>query len=67
MTIKGAALLALIGMILLTLLVLAGFIRDITSVLDGLIPALRIVASLIYLIASVGVAVFFWVFYTRQA
>lgn len=65
-SLKSAAFLALVGMILLTVLVLVGFIRDVTSVIDGLIPAVRVVASLIYLFASLSVSVFFWVFYKRQ-
>jgi len=63
---KSAAFLALVAMILLTVLVLAGFIRDVSSVINGLIPAVRVVASLIYLFASLSVSVFFWVFYKRQ-
>jgi len=65
-SLKSAAFLALVAMILLTVLVLAGFIRDVSSVINGLIPAVRVVASLIYLFASLSVSVFFWVFYKRQ-
>ncbi len=64
---KSAAFLSLIGMVLLTVLVLVGFIRDASAVINGLIPAVRVVASLIYLFASLTVTVFFWVFYQRQS
>ena len=67
MTLKNAALAALVGMILLTLLLLAGFIRDATSAVDGLVPAIRVLASLVYVVASVTVTVFFYVFHKRQS
>ncbi len=64
---KNAAFWALIGMALLTILVLAGFIRDVSAVINGLIPAMRILASLIYLLASLGVTVFFYAVYKSQS
>jgi hypothetical protein len=67
MSLKNAALFALVGMVLLTVLVLAGFVRDVSSVINGLIPAVRVLTSLIYLLASLGVTLFFYVFYTKQS
>jgi hypothetical protein len=66
MTLKTAAFLALVGMFLLTVLLLAGFIRDVSSAVDGLIPAVRVVSSLIYLLAGAGVTMFFFVFHKGQ-
>ena len=63
MTLKNAALLALVGMVVLSVLLLAGFIRDISSVANGLIPAISVLKSLVYLFTSVAVTVFFWVFH----
>jgi len=63
MTLKNAALVALVGMILLTVLLLAGFIRDVASAANGLIPAISVLRSLIYLVASVTMTVFLYVFH----
>jgi len=62
MTPRGAARFAMIGMILLTVLLLAGLIRDVSSVLDGLVPAARLLVSVIEVVASLGVTLFFYVF-----
>jgi hypothetical protein len=67
MTLKNAALVALVGMILLTVLLLAGFIRDVASAVNGLIPAIRVLTSLVYVVASVTVTVFFYVFHKTQS
>ena len=67
MTLKNAALVALVGMILLTVLSLAGFIRDVASAVNGLIPAIRVLTSLVYVVASVTVTVFFYVFHKTQS
>jgi hypothetical protein len=49
MALRGAALFALIAMALLTLMLLAGFVRDLSAFTHGVVPALRVFASLIYL------------------
>ncbi len=61
MTLKTAALLALLGMILLTVLVAADLIKTVTGVMRDVVPAVAILKSLIYLLASLAVTVFFWV------
>jgi hypothetical protein len=66
MTVKGASLLALVGMLLLTIVMTWSFIRTIMAIVDGLLPALAFVSSLIYLFASLAVTVFFFVFYRRS-
>jgi len=63
MTIKNAALLALTGMVLLTVLMSADFIITVSGVLHGIIPAMTLLMSLIHLFASIAVTVFFWVFH----
>ena len=66
MTVKGASFLALVGMLLLTILMTWSFIRTVMAVVDGLLPALALVRSLIYLFASLAVTVFFFVFHRRS-
>jgi len=67
MTLKSAALFALIGMTLLTVLLGVGFIRDVLSLASGVIAALPVLISLIHLLASLGVTVFLYVFHRAQS
>ena len=67
MSLKNAALLALIGTVLLTVLVLAHFITTILGVIRDLIPAMALLTSLVHLFASLSVLVFFYVFYRKQS
>jgi hypothetical protein len=67
MTLKSAAFFALIGMILLTVLLAVGFIRDVSAILAGAIAAIALLKSLIHLLASLSVAVFLYVFYKAQS
>jgi hypothetical protein len=67
MTLKSAAFLALIGMALLTVLLVLGFIRDVSASLAGAIAAVTLLASLIHLLASLSVTVFFYVFHKAQS
>ncbi len=53
MTMRRAASLALLGAVLLTILLVIGFVLDLLNVLQGLIPALRLVTSSIYAFAGV--------------
>lgn len=66
MTLKSATLFALVGTTLLTFFVLLDFVRDLSSVLHGLIPAIRLLDALVYLVASLSVTVFFVVFRRTQ-
>ena len=66
MSLKSAAFLALIGMILVTILRLYDLISTVTNVIGGLVPAITLVSSLIYAFASLTLAVFFFV-YHRQS
>ena len=66
MTLKNAALLALIGMILLTILLAAGCIVSVTGFLNGVVSAAAMLSSLIRVFAALSLAVFFYVFHKGQ-
>jgi len=66
MSLKSAAFLALVGMILATVVLLSAFLTDLTAAARGLIPAMRLFPSFIYAFASFCLTVFFYVFYRRQ-
>jgi len=67
MSLKNAALLALIGIVLLTVLVVVGFISTVLGVMRDLIPAMALLTSLVHVFASLSVLVFFYVFYRAQS
>ena len=67
MTMQSAASLALMGAVLVTVVLVVGFVLDLLNVLRGLVPALRLVTSFIYAFAGVGAVVFLWVFRNRQS
>jgi hypothetical protein len=64
---KGGASCALIGTGLLAILLAAHFILDILNAARGLVPAIRVLTSLIHAFASLSVAVFFYVFHKEGA
>ena len=63
MSLKSAALFALVGTGLLTLVLLVTLARDGWGLLNGVIPAIRFLASLIRALAGVSVVVFLYVFH----
>jgi hypothetical protein len=67
MTLKSAALFALVGMILLTVVLALGFIRDISGFMGVAIAAMAMLISLIHLLASLSVTVFLYVFHKAQS
>jgi hypothetical protein len=67
MTLKNTASLAFVGMVLVTILLIAGLISDVSGVVRGLIPAMRLLTSLIYAFASLCVVVFLYAFYKAQS
>jgi hypothetical protein len=67
MTMRSAASLALIGAILVTIVLVVGLVSDLLNALRGLVPALRVLASLIYAFAGVVAVVFLWVFRNAQS
>ena len=54
------------GAVLLTLLLLAGFVNDVLGVARGIIPAMRMVVSLIETFAGVTAAIFLYVVHRRS-
>ncbi len=62
MTLKTAAFLALVGMILLTIVAVVGFIINASGWVHGVVPAIRVLTSFIYVLASLGVTLFFWAY-----
>ena len=66
MTLKNAALLALIGTILMTALLLWGFTSNTLNLLRGLVPAVTLFQSFIYAFGCLTVALFFYVFHRAQ-
>jgi hypothetical protein len=67
MTPKNAALLALIGVALATIVLVAGFIGDVSAVARGLIPAMRLLTSVIYVFAGLSVVAFLYAFHKAQS
>jgi hypothetical protein len=63
MTPKNTAFLALVGMVLVTIVLIAGLITDVLGVARGLIPAMRLLTSCIYVFASLSVVVFLYAFH----
>jgi len=66
MSLKSAAFIALIGTILVAILRLYDLISTIAHVMGGLVPAMALLASLIYAFASLGLAVFLFVFHKQS-
>ena len=62
MSLKNAALLALVGMILQTGLLATGFVATLIGVLRDVTPAMALASSLIHLLASAGLLVFLYAF-----
>lgn len=67
MPLKNAAFLALVGTLMLTILLALDFITTVSGVLNGVIPAMALLRSLVYLLASLSVTVFFYVFHRTQS
>jgi hypothetical protein len=66
MTLKNAALLALIGTVLMTALLVWNFVFFFLNLLRGLVPAVTLFTSFIYAFGSFSVMVFFFVFHRAQ-
>jgi hypothetical protein len=66
MTLKNAALLALVGTILITALLVWTFVFTFLNALRGLVPAATLFSSFIYAFGCFSVAVFFYVFHRAQ-
>ena len=66
MTLKNAALLALVGTILMTALLVWNFVFNLLNLLRGLVPAVTLFSSFIYAFGCFSVMVFFFVFHRAQ-
>jgi hypothetical protein len=66
MTLKTAALLALIGTILMTALLMWTFFLAFLNVLRDLVPVVTLFSSFIYAFGCFSVAVFFYLFHRAQ-
>ena len=67
MTLKNAALLALTGTVLMTVLLVWTFVFTFLNILRGLVPAVTLFSSFIYAFGCFSVAVFFYVFHRAQS
>jgi hypothetical protein len=66
MTLRRAAFFAFVGMALLSIVCLVGFVSDISALVAGAIAPMLVLQSLIHLLATVSVAVFLYVFHNAQ-
>ena len=67
MTLKNASLLALVGSIVVTVLLVWDLIMDVVKVGEGLIPAVVLFSALISAFGALSVAIFFFVFHKQQS
>ena len=67
MTLKNAACFAIAGTAAWTVLTVINFLQNISGVMRGFIPAMRLVTSGIPLIAALSLLVFFVVFSRKQS
>jgi hypothetical protein len=66
MNLKNAAFFAMVGMMLLTVLLVASFISTVLGVMRDVVPAMALLTSLVRVFASLSVLVFFYVFHRTQ-
>ena len=66
MTLKNAALLALVATLFLSCLLALDFINTLVGILHDVIPVVALLRSLIYLLASLSLTLFFYVFHKAQ-
>ena len=67
MTLKNAAMLALVGTLLLSCLLALDFLNTLVGMLHDVIPVVAMMRSLIYLLASLSLTLFFYVFHKAQS
>jgi predicted neutral ceramidase superfamily lipid hydrolase len=66
MTLKSAAFLAFVSTLLLSALLLWRLVMDILNIMSGLVPAVTLVSSLLYVFASLTTTIFFYVFQSNH-
>ena len=67
MTLKSAALFALIGTLLFTILMALDFVKTVSGFLGDVVPVIFLLRSLFYLVASLSVTIFFFAFHKAQS
>jgi hypothetical protein len=67
MTLKTAALLALVGTAMITAYLALTFVFTLVNALRGVVPPVAIFSAFIYAFACLTVAVFFYVFHKAQS
>jgi hypothetical protein len=67
MTLKNAALLALVGTVLITVLLVWTFVFTFLNVLRDLVPAVALFSAFLYAFGCFCVTVFFFVFHRAQS
>ena len=67
MSLKTASFLALVGMVLLTILLAADCVNVVTGVMRDVVPTMALLRSLIYLLASLTLTMFLYVFGKTQS
>ena len=67
MSVKTAAFLAAVGMILLSALTLFDLFKNLAAIIRGLVPAVILFRWLIYAFATITVAAYFFVVYKRPS
>jgi len=66
MTLKNAALFALLGVLILSVFLAVDFIGTILNVARGLTPAVKVLTSFVYFLAGLSLTVFLYVFQRAQ-
>jgi hypothetical protein len=66
MTLKNAALLALVGTLVVTILLVWNFVVNVLNVMAGVAAPVVLFASLIYAFGALCVTVFFFAFHKAQ-
>jgi len=66
-TLKGVAVLAFIGTLLVAALLVYDFVFTVLNVIRGLTPAVTVFSSLIYAFGALSVTVFFYIFQKQQS
>ena len=66
MTLKTAALMALIGTALLTILLVVSFVNNTVAWMSGVIPAMAWLSSFIQTLEAFSLALFFFVYHRDQ-
>jgi hypothetical protein len=67
MTLKSAALIAMVGTVLIAALMIWRLFFDIVNYLHGLVPAVALFSSFIYAFVCFSLALFFYVYFKAQA